>query len=136
MATLAEQIAATEAELEQATTAMVANFDRYAGTSSMRGKQHGIRTDAQIRRGAQLGKTVKRLERELTSLRTRADRPDPGPVDLDTLAPGCAIRTDVGWYRVVKVNRVTVKVEMPPGWDDLVKISKILEIRTEGVLAT
>lgn len=128
-APLAEQIAAKEAELEQARTAMQANFDRYAGTSSMRGKQHGIRTDAQIRRGARLGKTVKRLECELTSLRTRADRPDPGPVDLDILVPGCAIRTDIGWYRVVKVNRVTVKVEMPPGWDDLIKVSKILEIR-------
>lgn len=133
---LAEQIAAKETELAKASAAMVANFDRHAGTSSMRGKQHGIRIDAQIRRGAQLGKTVKRLERELTSLRTRVDRPDLGPVDLDVLAPGCVIRTDIGWYRVVKVNRVTVKVQMPPGWDDLIKISKILEIRTKGVLAT
>lgn len=127
--TLAEQIAAKEAELVQARETMKANFDRYAGTSTMRGKQHGIRVDAQIRRGAQLGETVKRLERELTSLRTRVDRPDPGPVDLGTLTPGCAIRTKIGWYRVVKVNRVTVKVEMPPGWDDLIKVSKILEIR-------
>lgn len=131
-ASIAELIAAKEAELKQAREAMEANFNRYAGTSSMRGKQHHIRTDAQIRRGGQLGRTVKRLESELESLRTRSERPDPGPVDLDILAPGCAIRTDLRWYRVVKVNKATVKVEMPPGWDDLIKKTKIVEIRLLG----
>ena len=128
-ATIAEQIASKEAELAQAREVMVANFNRYAGTSSMRGKQHGIRTDAQIRRGAVLAATVTRLERELEGLRRRVSKPETPALDLSKLPGAKFIRTEVGWYEVVKVNKVSVKVKMPPGWDDLVKISKIVEIR-------
>jgi hypothetical protein len=127
--TLGEQIAAKEAELAQARETMKANYDRYAGTSSMRGKQHGIRVDAQIRRGAQLGRTVVRLELELTALRARAGQEQSPSLDLSKLSEARFIRTRYGWYEVVRVNRATVKVKAAPGMDDLVKVSKILEIR-------
>lgn len=126
---VAEQIAAKETELAQAREAIVANFNRYAGTSLMRGKQHGIRTDAQIRRGATLAAAVTRMERELEGLRRQAARPETPALDLSKLPGARFIRTKVGWYEVVKVNRATVKVKVDPGWDDLIKVSQILEIR-------
>lgn len=128
-ATIAEQIANKEAELAQAREAMDANFDRYAGTARGRGEQHRVRCDAQVRRGAQLGDRVQRLERELEALRRRADRPTPPPLDLSKLPGAKFIRTSSGWYEVIKVNRVSVKVKVPPGWDDLIRITKIVEIR-------
>lgn len=129
-ATLAEQIATKEAELAQARQAIAANFDRFAGTSRLRGKVHKIRGDAQLRVGAQLGETVRRLERELASLRSRAERPATPPLDLTKLPEAKFIRTKArGWCEVVKVNGASVKVLTAPGWDDLIKISKIVEIR-------
>lgn len=128
-ATTAEAITEKELELAQAREAMAANFNRYAGTSRMRGKQHQIRGAAQVRRGASLGETIRRLERELAALHREADRPETPPLDLAKLPKAKFIRTEIGWYEVVKVNRVSVKVKMPPGWNDLVKISKIVEIR-------
>lgn len=127
-ATLADQIAAKEAELEQAHAASLANSERQVGGSSRR-IQFVRRIDAQIRRAAAYVRTIEGLERELAALKRRAERPDPGPVDLDTLVPDCLIRTDCGWYRVVKVNRATVKVAVRPGMDDLIKKTKILAIR-------
>ncbi|MEU8158097.1 hypothetical protein AB0B94_30965 [Micromonospora sp. NPDC048986] len=126
---IADQVRAKEAELDQVRQAMAANFDRAAGTSRMRGKQHGIRVDAQIRRGAQLGAAVERLGRELNGLRDQAARPELQPVDLSNLSGARFIRTKFGWYEVVKVNRATVKVLTAPGMDDLIKVGKILEIR-------
>lgn len=126
---IGDQIAAKEAELAQAREAMTANFERHAGTSRLRGKQHNIRIDAQIRRGAALGETVRRLERELASLRRQTERPETPALDLSKLPGARFVRTKVGWYEVVKVNRATVKVLAAPGMDDLVKVSKIVEIR-------
>jgi hypothetical protein len=126
---VAERIAAKEAELAATLKAMQANFDRPAGTSQMRGKQHNLRIDAAIRRGADLGRTVERLERELAALRRQADQPEPQPLDLSKLPDARFIRTKVGWYEVVRVNRATVKVVVDPGWDDLIKIGRIVEIR-------
>jgi hypothetical protein len=126
---LAERIAAKEAELARARKDLEANFDRFAGCSSLRGKQHKIRGDAQIRRAVVLGETVQRLERELAGLRQQAARPEAQPVDLAALDGARFIRTKYGWYEVVKVNRATVKVAAAPGMDDLVKKNKILEVR-------
>ncbi len=127
LSTTADAVAAKEAELKAARAALGANFNRYAGTSSMRGKQHGIRVDSQIRRGAELAETVKRLEGELAAL--RAPKRVAPPLDLTRLPFARYIRTKWGWYEVVRVNRVTVTVATDTGMDDLVKISKILEIR-------
>jgi hypothetical protein len=123
-----DRIAAKEAELAGARAAMVANFDRPVGGSSRR-KSFGRRVDAQIRRGAALAGKVRRLESEIAALQRKQDVPELPPVTVDALRSARFIRTDVGWYEVVKVNRVTVKVKVKPGWDDLIKISKILETR-------
>jgi hypothetical protein len=128
IAPIGERIAAKEAELAQARHAL-AGVPRNPGTSSLRGKQHYTRVDGAIRRAAQLGETVQRLERELEGLRRQATRPEPQPFDLAALPTARFIRTKVGWYEVVRVNKATVKVLTAPGMDDLVKISKILEIR-------
>lgn len=124
----ADLIAAKEAELAAAREAMQANFNRPIGGSSKR-KSFGVRVDAQIRRGAQLSRDVQRLERELDRLRTRGPKVESPPVTVEALSSARFVRTKVGWYEVVKVNRATVKVVVDPGWDDLIKISKILEVR-------
>jgi hypothetical protein len=134
-ASVAEQIAAKETDLAAARDAMEANFARPAGTSRMRGKQHGIRIDAAIRCGADLGRTVERLERELAALRRQADRPEPKPLDLSKLKDARFVRTTCGWYEVVRVNRATVKVLAGRGMDDLIKIGRIVEIRTAAEYA-
>lgn len=40
------------------------------------------------------------------------------------------VRTWRGWERIVRVNRASVKVFREPGMDDLVKVDKILEVRS------
>lgn len=122
-------IAAKTQELEQANAALAANYDRYAGATNRRTKKHLRGIDAQIRRGAGHVRDIERLKSELAGLYRLSTRPDPVPLDLSQLPHAYAIRTDCGWYKVVKVNRQTVKVVMPPGMDDLIKIKKILEIR-------
>ncbi|MEV5211247.1 hypothetical protein AB0K35_27625 [Micromonospora sp. NPDC053740] len=126
----ATRIAAKEAELARALKAFNAECDRPVGGSSRR-KSFGVRLDAQIRRAAQLGGDVQRIERELSALRIQgAQRLGPaGQHDASTLAGVRFVRTDIAWYEVVKVNRATVKVKVRPGMDDLIKIGKILEAR-------
>lgn len=123
----AEQIAAKEAELEAARAALVANYNRQVGGSS-RTKQHGIRIDAQIRRGAEHARTVERLERELTALR-RPVQPEPQPVTPETLNGAKYVRTRYGWHKVVRVNRTSVTVETGYSWTDRIQLGKILEAR-------
>jgi hypothetical protein len=129
--TIAERITAKKTELKQARDAMDANADRFAGCSKLRGKQHKIRGDAQLRRGAMLSEQVQRLERELAALQRQADRPAPEPLDLSKLKDAKFIKTRLGiWYEVVRVNAKSVKVKAAPGMDDRVPIKKIAEIRT------
>lgn len=123
----AQAIAAKEAELEAARAALVANFNRQVGGSS-RTKQHGIRVDAQIRRGAEHSRTVERLERELAALR-RPVRPEPKPVTPDALAAAKYVRNRYGWHKVVRVNRTSVTVETGYSWTDRIPVAKILEVR-------
>jgi hypothetical protein len=119
--------AAKQHELAAARTALEANFNRFAGTSKLRGKLHKIRGDAQLRRSAELGQTVRRLERELESLRN-PPRPTP-PLDLSRLPHAQYVRTKYGWYEVVKVNAKSVKVLTAPGMDDRIPVGRIVEIR-------
>lgn len=122
-----ERIAAKEQELATARAALEANFNRFAGTSRLRGKLHKVRGDAQLRRGAELGETVRRLERELRGLR---NPPPPMPaLDLSRLPHAQYVRTKYGWYEVVKVNAKSVKVLAAPGMDDRIPIARIVEIR-------
>lgn len=59
-----------------------------------------------------------------------AARNKPVPFTREELEAATAIRTSYGWERVVKVNAKSVKIAAAPGWDDLVRIEKILEVRT------
>lgn len=121
----ARAIAMKSAELVAARRA----FDREANWRNhggMRTKNFGRRSDANLRRGAAAGRLVQRLESELDALR-RPVREVP-PLDLERLPFATHVRTDAGWYEVVKVNRKTVKVVVDPGWDDLVPIKRIREI--------
>ncbi len=124
-----ERIAAKEKELEAAKAAFYANCNRRVGCTNMRSKQHGRRINAQLKLAGEQRRTITRLERELEGLRRQATRPAPAPLDLSRLPYAEFIRTDAGWYEVVKVNKATVKVVNTPGMDDLIKIRKILEIR-------
>lgn len=54
----------------------------------------------------------------------------PVPYTPEELAAAVAVRTIVGWHRVVKVNAKTVTVETVHSWTDRYEISKILEVRS------
>lgn len=123
-----DEIASKEAELERARAALQAAADYQAGGSS-RTKTHRIRSDGALRRAGQAARRITQLEREIEGLRRKATQPEPAPLDLDRLPHARYIRTKVGWYEVIKVNRKTVKVVADPGWDDLIPISRIVEIR-------
>jgi hypothetical protein len=96
-----------------------------------RTKQFGRRADGNLRRAAEARRLVERLTQELETLR-RPVRVVP-PLDLERLPFATHIRTDVGWYEVVKVNRKSVKVVVDPGWDDLIPIKRIKEIHERPV---
>lgn len=130
MASVDELITGKEAELESARAAVTATWGQPAGTSRMRGKQHGARIDSQLRRDAQNAETVQRLERELAALRNQQTA--PAPVDLSRLPYARFVRTRYGWFEMVRVNRATVKVLVAPGMDDRIPIKKIVEIREGG----
>lgn len=125
---IADRIAAKEAELAAAREAMEANFNRPVGGRS-RTKQFGRRINAQLRRAGEHRRTIEQLEREIVGLHREATAPTPVPLDLTRLPYAKAIRTRSGWYRVLKVNRKSVVVEVPPGWDNRFPLSRILEIR-------
>lgn len=128
MNTIAEQIAAKEAELEQARRRLQAAADYQSGVRS-RTKTHIVRMDGALRRAGQAHGAIVRLERELESLRRKTIESETSPLDLARLPYAQYIRTRIGWYEVVKVNRKSVKVKADPGWDDLVPITRIIEIR-------
>ena len=49
--------------------------------------------------------------------------------DIDSLRPGSLVRTDLGWHRVVRVNRVSVSVATGYSWTDTVRLDRIIETR-------
>lgn len=127
---LADRIRQKEAELADAQAAVSRHWSAGTpGTSSMRGKQHGQRVDANVRRGAQLADSVQRVERELASLREQATAASNPPQASVPLEHAKFVRTQYGWYEVLKVNASSVKVKAAPGMDDLIKKTRILEAR-------
>jgi hypothetical protein len=129
----ARAIAAKAAELFAARTRFHANAERAIGGRS-RTKQFGRRVDGQLKRAGELNRLVERLSAELDALR-RPVREVP-PLDLERLPHATHVRTDVGWYKIVKVNRKSVKVEVDPGWDDLIPIKRIKEIHERPTQTT
>lgn len=128
--TVADEIAAKEAELEQARAALQAAADYQSGVRS-RTKTHVVRMDGALRRAGLAANTIRQLERELEGLRRKATQPEPVRLDLARLPHAQYIRTRYGWHEVVKVNRKSVKVVADPGWGDLVPIARIIEIREQ-----
>lgn len=60
----------------------------------------------------------------------QAHRDAKAPRDIDSLRPGSLVRTDLGWHRVVRVNRVSVSVATGYSWTDTVRLDRIIETRT------
>jgi hypothetical protein len=123
----ATQIAAIETELTAARSMVEALGNQTPGTSSMRGKQHHIRIDANLRRLAQAVQRVQGLDRQLEALRRPARKADAVgvPATPENITKARFVHTWAGWHQVVKVNRVSVKVKAAPGMDDLVPFRRI-----------
>jgi preprotein translocase subunit YajC len=126
----AAKIAAKEAELEAARARFQAAADYQAGGSSKR-ITFVRRMDAALARAGKAGRDIERLEHELAVLRLqRREASQVGELDVDGLQPGDLVKMKNGLtYKVVKVNRTSVKVQVPPGMDDLMPKSKI--VRTQ-----
>jgi hypothetical protein len=121
------KLAAKRAELEAATQRFHAEANRQVGGSSKR-KSFGVRIDAQLRRAGEHRRDMERLEREIAALE-RPEAPKAGPVNFDDIKPGGIVKRDGQYYRVLKVNAKSIKLEMPPGMDDLFKKDhKITEV--------
>lgn len=77
-------------------------------------------------------KAYQAAEKAFTSLegRVRVLRASaPVPYTEDQLRAAKAVRTEVGWYRLLKVNRVTVGVDAGDPWPLKVPRTEILEVR-------
>ncbi|GAA1962181.1 hypothetical protein [Amycolatopsis minnesotensis] len=57
----------------------------------------------------------------------------PVPYTEEELKAATAVRTDLGWFRLLKVNRVTVGVQDGFPWPHKVKRDRILEVRPQVV---
>ena len=122
------RIAEVGAELESARRA--ATPERNPGCSKLRGKQHGIRIDASIRRTAQGLDRVRRLEQELAGLRAQRQRAEQVPVDPDALQ-GARFVFDAKfqeWREVARVNKTTVSVTTGHSWTDRIPHSRIVAV--------
>lgn len=121
-------LAAKEAELAKANAAFSA-YD-YQPYGNQKTKSSARRTDAAIRRTAEMVRDIQRIEREVAALRRPPAPTAPkGGFTPEQLEGATHIRTRYGWYKVAKVNKKSVKVDADPGWDDLIPIKRIIEVR-------
>lgn len=58
----------------------------------------------------------------------QAKRNAPVPFTLDDLRVARAVRTELGWHKVSKVNAKSVSVETGYSWTDRIPHTKILEV--------
>lgn len=63
------------------------------------------------------------------SIRAHCALTKPIPFTPEELKAARAIRTDVGWHRVVKVNAKSVTVATGYSWNDRYTLEKVLEVR-------
>lgn len=69
-------------------------------------------------------------ETEAAEARARyAERTKAVPFTTEELRAARAIRTSVGWHRVVKVNAKSVTVSTGYSWNDRYTLDKVLEVR-------
>lgn len=54
--------------------------------------------------------------------------PKPAPVDPATIPGARAVKTSLGWFKVVRVNAKTVSVETGQSWTDRIAFGKIIEV--------
>lgn len=53
----------------------------------------------------------------------------PVPFTPEELKAARAIRTDLGWHKVARVNAKSVSVETGYSWTDRIALGKVLEVR-------
>lgn len=63
------------------------------------------------------------------SIRAHCALTKPAPFSPEELKAARAIRTDVGWHKVVRVNPKSVTVETGYSWNDRYALEKVLEVR-------
>jgi hypothetical protein len=112
-------------ELARLEQALVANFKAPGGG---RGKQGLRRTDAQIRRGAEYARKVKAAQIHVDVLLNSTARAAK-PVTPERLRGAVAVRTELGWHRVVRVNAKSVTVATPYSWTDRISMGRIVDVR-------
>ena len=94
-------------------------------------KAHRRTVDAELRREKEMDLAIVRAESRVQTLerlvREQAERDRP-KLTAEDLAGARFVRTRFAWHQVVKVNRKTVKIVVEPGMDDLLPISKVLQV--------
>jgi hypothetical protein len=123
-------VEATEAELAQLNAECETAMGAQWNYGNQRTKAFGRRTDAHIRRAAARSARISELETHLACLRRAAAAPPPKPPPTEEeIRAARLVRDQHGWSKVVKVNRTTVTIEVPPGWNDKIPFRKIIEVR-------
>lgn len=92
------------------------------------------REDARTDRDLQTYTEYLAAEKDLAGKRARVERLEasaPVPFTEEQLRSATAVRTDVGWYRLLKVNRATVGVEA-----EAVRVYKDGDLRPHKVTVT
>lgn len=127
---LPDTVEATEAELAQLNAECEAAMGDGWNYGNQRTRAFGRRTDAHIRRATVRAERMRELEAHLASLKRPASvqPPKPSPTE-DEIRSAHFVRDRNGWNKVVKVNRATVTIEVPPGWNDKIPFKKIIEVR-------
>ena len=71
---------------------------------------------------------AKEAERQ-ANIAAYREKNKPVPFTPEELKAARAVRTDLGWHRVARVNAKSVSVETGYSWTDRVELGKILEVR-------
>ncbi|OXM69672.1 hypothetical protein [Amycolatopsis vastitatis] len=149
----AEVLAITEAELKAAEEVRDRLKVKFEGRTAPRSEAEtdpaivsGIRrrttptqakrADAKFDLDIEAYKAYQDAERRHRMLLTRVERlreSPPVPYTEEELKAATAVRTDDGWFRLLKVNRVTVAVNAGFPWPHPVRRDRVLEVRRSEV---
>ena len=91
-------------------------------------RQHAAGIERTVDQAVAAVKAEQDAEREAAKARYD-ERHKFVPWNTNDLHEARAIRTELGWHKVVRVNKKTVTVETGYSWTDRVAIDKILEVR-------
>ena len=90
------------------------------------------REDARTDRDLQTYTEYLAAEKDVAWKQTRVERliaGAPVPFTAEELTAATAVRTDTGWYRVLKVNRTTIGVDAGLPWPHKIPKAHVLEVR-------